>query len=425
MPPAAGAVLRDETGPLPHGRGSDKAFHTRSKVDAVVALPLYYNWRNLLVRKVSTALTFFVVAVVVCVLSVLLSFAAGIRASLAASGSPDNLIVLANGATSESTSIILRDEVTRLMQTPGVARDSSGTLLLSQELSAQTQVPRKGPDGIVANVPVRGVDEVAFSVHSAVRIVEGRRFQSGSLEVIVGKAALARYTGLQVGDEITLGRSGNRQFAIVGIFEAGGGALESEIWAPRTILADVYKRRLISNVLMRMDKGASVDDAIQFIKGPSVGLQVKTEPEYYEELSSKTREIVVLTTVLVGIMAAGAVFAVANTMYAAVDGRRREIAMLRTLGFNRRSIVAAFLVESLLICTAGCLVGLGASMLLDGRQQDYLSDTTWTVLAYELRVTPGIFAMALGLGTFVGVAGALAPAVRAARSSIIEALRKA
>jgi putative ABC transport system permease protein len=390
-----------------------------------VALPLSYNWRNLFVRKLSTALTFVVVAAIVLVLAILLSFAAGIRASLAASGSPQNVIVIKPGATSESTSVILPEEAARIVQAPGIARDASGQLLLSHELCVQTTISRRGPKGTPANVAVRGVDDAAFVVHDNVRIVEGRRFRSGAMEAVVGKAAQQRYASLRIGDEIPLGRLGNRQYKVVGVFECGGGALESEIWAPRTAVSDSYHRQFSSSAVIRLNDLREAAAAIDYINGPAVNLEAKRETDYYKDLSSKTREIVVLTTILVGIMAIGAVFAVANTMYAAVDGRRREIAMLRTIGFSQGSIVAAFVIESLLICLMACLFGLGLSFLVNGSRQDFLSDATWTVLAFELRVTPGTLLAALGLACFVGIAGALAPAVRASRTNVIEALRKA
>jgi putative ABC transport system permease protein len=388
-------------------------------------LPLYYNWRNLLRRKLSTVLTFVVVAVLVLVLSVLSSFAAGIRASLAASGSSRNLMVLKPGATAESTSLMLQEEVTRLNQVPGIARDAQGRPHLSPELCVQTSLPRLGEEGAVANVAVRGVDDDAFAVHQDLRLIEGRRFEQGQLEIIVGKAARDRYANLQMNGEVALGRLSNRTFKVVGVFEAAGGALESEIWAPRSILSDAYGRRFISSVVMQLADAATAAEAIAYINGPAVGLDAKLETAYYKELSSKTREIVLLTTVLVGIMAIGAAFAVANTMFAAVDGRRREIAMLRTIGFSRSSIVAAFLMESMLICTTACLAGLTMSLAINGARQDFLSDTTWTVLAYELTMTPRNVAAALATALAVGMAGALAPAVKASRTRIIEALRKA
>jgi putative ABC transport system permease protein len=388
-------------------------------------LPLKYNWRNLFVRKLSTALTFTVVAVVVFVLAVLLSFAAGIQASLVASGNPDNLVALKPGATAESTSIIQPAESSRLAQTPGLAQDEKGNLLISHELCVQTSIRRRGPNGTMANVAVRGVNDVAFQIHREVRLIEGRRFEPGSLELIVGKATRERYANLQVGGEVAIGRLANRFCRVVGVFEAGGGALESEIWAPLTLLADSYGRRFTSSALLRLSDPSRAAQAISYINGPAVNLEAKRETDYYKNLAQKTQEIVVLTTLLVGVMGIGAVFAVANTMYAAVDGRRREIAMLRTIGFSRRAIMLAFVIESLLICVTACACGLGASLLINGVRQDYLSDATWTVLAYELRITPSILLSALGLSVFVGVVGALAPAIRAARTGAIEALRKA
>jgi putative ABC transport system permease protein len=388
-------------------------------------LPLYYNWRNLLRRRLSTVLTFTVVAVLVLVLSVLLSFAAGIRASLAATGSSRNIMVLKPGATAESTSLLMQEEAARLIQTPGVGRDAGGQMLVSPELCVQTSLARQGAEGAPANVAVRGVDDVAFHVHTELRLIEGRKLEQGQLEVVVGKAARDRYVNLQPGGELPLGRLGNRTFKVVGVFEAGGGALESEIWAPRTILEDAYNRRFISSVVIRLAEEADAAEAIAYINGPGVELEAKRETAYYEELSGKTREIVLLTTVLVGIMSVGAAFAVANTMFAAVDGRRREIAMLRTIGFSKSAIVMAFLIESTLICTAACLAGLTMSLAINGARQDFLSDTTWTVLAYDLTMTPQIFATALGMAIVVGVAGALAPAVKASRTRVIEALRKA
>jgi ABC-type lipoprotein release transport system permease subunit len=390
-----------------------------------MALPLSYNWRNLFVRKLSTALTFIVVAVVVFVLCVLLSFAMGIRASLAASGSADNLIVLKPGATSESTSIILPEEVNRLPQTPGVAHDGQGRPLISQELCVQTSIPRRGPQGTMANVAVRGVEDMAFVLHKEVRLVEGRRFEPGALEVIVGQSARDRYANLELGGKVAIGRLANRECTVVGVFSSGGSALESEIWMSRPMLTDLFGRHFTSSALLRLEDPSQAQATISYINGPAVNLEAKPELDYYHELSKTTREIVVLTTILVGIMAIGAMFAVANTMYAAVDSRRREIAMLRTIGFSRGSIVTAFLIESLLVCVAACAFGLAASLLVNGSKQDFISEATWTVLAYELKITRETVITALLMAGVVAVAGALAPAIRAARTQVIEALRKA
>jgi len=390
-----------------------------------MALPLYYNWRNLLRRRLSVALTFFLVSVVVFVLAALLSFAAGIRESLSATGSSRNVMILKPGSTAESTSILLPAEAARIMQAPNIARGSTGQLLISPELCLQTNIPRRGPVGTPASVAIRGVDDIAYEMHSELKIIEGRHPRPGMMEIIVGKSARQRYANLEPGGQLEMGRLANRIFTVVGVFEAGGGAMESEIWAPRTMLEDVFNRRFLSSVVVRLEDPAAAQATIDYLNGPAVELDAQLETKYYDELSTKTREIVFLTTVLIGIMAIGAVFAVANTMYAAVDGRKREIAMLRTIGFARGSIMLSFVIESLLISTSACAAGLGASLFINGSRKDFLSDTTWTVLAYELRITPAILLSAFGLATLVGVGGALAPALKASRMRVIEALRKA
>lgn len=390
-----------------------------------MTLPLYYNWQNILRRKVSASLTFIVVAVLVLVLAVLLSFVAGIRASLAATGSSRNIIVLKPGATSESTSLLTQADTNKLIQTRGVAISKDLGALISHELCVQTTLPRNSSGDGLANVAVRGVTPQAYAVHSELRVIEGRNIEQGQYELIVGKAAQDRYAKLNIGDEIALGRTGNRVFKVVGVFEAARGALESELWAPLTVLQNAYIRPFVSSSVLKMDDSADLDAAVAYIKGPAVELDAKTETDYYFELSSKTREIVLLTTVLVGIMAIGASFAVANTMFAAVDGRRREIAMLRTMGFTKPAIITAFLMESMLICGLACAAGLLASLTINGSRQDFLSDTTWTVLAYELKITPQIVLFALVMALVVGFVGALAPALKAARTQILDALRKA
>ena len=390
-----------------------------------MVLPLYYNWRNLRRRRLSVTLTFFLVGVVVFVLAALLSFAAGIRASLAATGSSRNVMILKPGSTAESTSILLPAEAARIIQAPNIARGSTGQLLISLELCVQTNIPRRGPVGTPASVAIRGVDDIAFEMRPELKIIEGRHPQQGTMEMIVGKAARERYANLEPGGRLEMGRLANRVFTVVGVFDAGGGAMESEIWAPRTMLEDAFNRRFLSSVVVRLADPAAARATIDYLNGPAVELDAQLETKYYDELSTKTREIVFLTTVLVGIMAIGAIFAVANTMYAAVDGRKREIAMLRTIGFARGAIMLSFVIESLLISTAACAAGLGASLFINGSRQDFLSDTTWTVLAYELRITPGILVSAFGLATLVGVGGALAPAWKASRTRVIEALRKA
>jgi ABC-type lipoprotein release transport system permease subunit len=392
-----------------------------------MTLPLSYNFHNLLVRKTSSVLTLAVVALVVAVLAVLMSFASGMYESLASTGSDRNIVVLKPGATAESTSLLTSAEYAKLMQTPGLAFAPGGAKLISNELSVQTSLPRLTGDRNPANIAVRGVDDAAFLVHEGIRLVEGRRPQPGAYEVIVGAAATRRYANLRIGDRITLGRAANRDFEVVGVFEAGGTSIESEIWAPRTSLSDAYQRYLISSTVMRLEDPALAAKALDYITGPTVQLNAKTQRAYYADLARKTLDIVILASTLVAFMGLGAAFAVANTMYSSVDRRRREIAVLRTLGFSRRAIVIAFLIESVLLCLVACAIGLAMSVVvrLVWPEADFLSDTTWTVLAYEPRLTPNILVAGVLVACGVGVAGAAFPALRASRIQVIEALRKA
>lgn len=387
-------------------------------------LPLIYNWRNILVRKLSTGLTFLVVAVVVGTLAILLAYVDGIKATLKVSGWPQNVLVLKPGATAESTSIIRLFEAARVVQTPGVALNAAGIQLISNELCAQTNITRQGTAGKPANVAVRGVDDVAFDVHPEIRMVEGRRFEQGSLECVVGRRAAERFAGLEIGGEVFMGRSGNRGFKVVGHYEAGGGALESEILAPRTMVTDVFGRNLVSSIFVRLEDASLVPGAVRYIESAAVQLDARPEQEYYAELSARTVGIFQLISGLVIIMAIGACFGVANTMYSAVDSRRREIAMLRTIGFSRAAVVLSFVTESLMICVAACIAGLACSMMVNGRREDALSDTTWTVLAYELRVTPTVALTTVAAGLLVAILGSVAPALRASRIQVIAALRK-
>lgn len=390
-----------------------------------MALPLIYNLRNLAVRKLSSALTLTVVAVVVLVLAVLLAYVAGIKATLRAAGWPQNVLLLRPGATAESTSIIPTDDAARVVQAPGIALGRSGEPLISNEVCVQAMFERVGETGHPANVAVRGVDDVSFQVHPEIQIREGRAFRQGAMECIVGKTARDHFAGLGVGRDVVMGRSENRTFQVVGVFESGGSSLESEVLAPRTMVMDAFNRHFISSIVVRLTDAGRVPEAVQYIRGPAVDLDARPETKYYADLAAKTVEIIQLTNILVAIMAIGAAFAVANTMYAAVDGRRREIAMLETIGFSKRAIITAFLTEAVLLCLMGAAIGLGIAFLFNGYREDFLSDMTWTVHAFEMRFTPSVVAISLSVAVAVGLLGALAPALKASRIRLIDALRKA
>lgn len=391
-----------------------------------MALPLSYNWRNLFVRKTSTLLTFGVVALIVLTLTWALAFGHGLESSMEAGGSDQKIVVIKPGATGESSSLITKEEFDRLTQVGGVAVNERGEVLRSGELITQIALARRESNGDQnAPVAVRGVEPIAFEVHSAVRLTAGRAYSPGTAELIVGRAIQARVRGLELNDEVSLGYLGNRRFRVVGVFEAGGGPLESEVWGPLAQLRDAFGRTMYSSVSLRAASPSDAQRVIDQIKAPPHQLNAKTERLYYRDIAEKSTQIVGLTLLLVLCMALGACFAVANTTFAAVDGRTREIAMLRTIGYSRRAIVCAFLIESVIVCGSACLLASIVALFFQGQEHDYMPEATWSTITYQIQVTPAILAKALAAALAVAVVGAVVPAVRAARLDIIAALRQA
>lgn len=393
-----------------------------------MALPLVYNWRNLFVRKSSTLLTFGVVALIVFVLTWALAFGEGIRASLETGGADNVLILIKQAATGESTSYISLEDFRQLSQLPHVSRTSKGEPACSGEIATQTSLPRRNNPSQLSLVAVRGVDDaVAFDVHPNVRVIEGRIFNPGAEEIIVGKSIIDRVEGVQIGGTLVMGYEGGRAFTVVGIFEAGGGPLESEIWCSLSPIRDVFNREsMVSSVALRLDSAESAPGVIELVKNPPYVLKARTERQYYQELADRSTQILGLTLILVAFMAFGACFAVANTIYAAIDGRTREIAMLRTIGYTPGSVIASFVIEAVLICTVACVVGaaLACFALSFTSRQEFLSDATWSTFAYEMKVTPKVLISAMVAALLVGFIGAIVPAYRASRMSILAALRR-
>lgn len=387
-----------------------------------------YHWRQLLARKTSSAMTVLVITAVVGVLSWLIGFSTALEDSLDMAASNRKLIVIKRGATSEANSSLMADEYNRLSQLGGVATDAeSGERLIAPQMLVQVLLPRKRDNGLTsANVAVRGVTHVAFKIHTNVN-PHGAVFSKGEREVIVGEACAAQFTGLDVGDTIHLGYGGDRAYKIVGHFSAGGGPMESEIWGYLPSLMNSYNRAMYSsaNVLLAPDTDAS--KAIADIDGPAIALAAQTERDYWQAQSKNVRRYLTLAHVLAGVMCLAAVFAVANTMYASVAGRVHEIAMLRTIGYTGRRILLGIIVESVLLSLVGGLLGCAACMAwlkLVGHTKDMFTATTFTTLAFDIRLTAGNVVLSLVAVCVVGVGGALWPAIRAARLGIIDGLRE-
>lgn len=393
-----------------------------------MALPIGYHYRNLWVRKTTTVLTLLVLSAVVGVLTWMLGFAGALSASMSMASDDHKIIVIRRGSTAESNSAMPIDEYNQLAQVANLEVSSkSGEPLISPEIMIQVSLPRVRDGGLTrANVAVRGVTEKAFEVHRNVKPL-GATFSTGSPEVIVGLAAAKQFGGLKIGDSIRLGFAGDRDYKIVGFFSADSGPMESEIWGYLPALMNAYGRNLYSSASLRLRSDVDPKLATDQIAGPPIEMDGKTETEYWEAQSKNIRIYLYICYALVGVMCLAAVVSIANTMYATVAGRTREIAMLRTIGYSGGSILGGFVLEAVMLSIVGgafgCLACFGWLQLV-GNTKDMFGANTFTTLAFEISLTPKIVLLAMVAVTVVGALGALLPAMRAARVQVVSALRE-
>jgi putative ABC transport system permease protein len=389
-----------------------------------VALPLAYNVRNVRIRWQVTLLAVFGVALVVAVFAVLMSMSEGFAAALRSTGRPDNAMIVQRGSGSELTSAVPLADRNMIVVDERVARDASGQPLASWEWVVVIGLP-KATDGMPANVTLRAVTPRAFEVRGGITVVEGRSFTPGLDEVIVGKKLTTRIRGLEVGAEVPYQQ---KRFRIVGIFESTGGAFESEIWGDFDTLGAIFQRGAGSNSLVvRMKDPATIPELDRWIRAqPQMQLQALSEKKYYEEQAGPlARTLRGLATFVAVVMGIGAVFGAINTMYAIVSARTREIGTLRALGFSRRSILASFLIESVILAVIGGAVGCLLAFPMNGFSTGTGQTQSFSEIAFAFRITPGIVATGMAFAVVMGVLGGLLPALRAARMPITSALREA
>ena len=382
-----------------------------------------YNLQTVWQRRGTSAVAVFGIAGVAGVLVAVLSMAAGFRAVVTGQARDDVAVVLRSGSGGETASILSQQDVQVLAEMPGVARGSEG-FLVSPELFVIIDRKMIGA-GTDANVPLRGVENTAFEVRGGIEIVEGRRFESGRNEVIVGVGAVATFEGLAVGDTMDVGRA---SWEVVGHFTAAGGLWESEIWTDTRMLQQMYRRgNSFNSALVRLTDPAEFDAFRQAIEeDPRVNLAAETQTVYLAEQAAPLEVFIsVVGWVVVVLMSVGAVFAALNTMFAAVSSRAREIATLRALGFARLPVMVSVMTESLAFAVAGAVLGGTASWLLfDGFQAATINWASFSQVAFAFRVTPNLLIQASLLALLIGGIGGLLPAVGAARRSVVGALRE-
>jgi putative ABC transport system permease protein len=387
-----------------------------------MAIPVIYNMRSVKARWTSAVVAVLGIAGTVGVFVAMLSLARGFKATLVHSGSAGNAMVRRAGSTSEMDSVIQLEQEKILEDAPGVARSGDGPLV-SPEVVVIAPFPMKST-GTDANVQIRGVTPKAPLVHENVKIISGRFFQPGLNELVVGKNAMHSYSGLELGNTV---RFGGGQWKIVGVFDAGGTAVDSEVWCDLSILNQVYHRP--TNIFSSLAVHLTSPDALGIFKDaltadPRLTLLVEREVEYYDKQSRVlTTLITVLGSIVAAVMGIGAVFGALNTMYSAVAERSREIATIRALGFGAGAVVLSFVVEALLISFVGGALGCVAVLPLNGLTTGAMNWQTFSHLAFAFRVTPVLLAGGIVFALAMGLVGGLPPAIRAARRPVAAALR--
>lgn len=383
----------------------------------------WLNLRTLDKRRGASIAAAFGIACVVGVVVAVLSIGEGFRQTMATTGDPASVIVLRGGSDSEMTSGVGRDSARIIAEAPGVQRGSAGPLA-SAELFVIVDVPKRSTH-TDANVPLRGVQPAAFEVRKSFRIVEGRNFEPGRNEIIVGQGAAHEFAGLDVGNQL---RWGENNWTVVGVFTDGGSLTESEIWCDVRVLQPAYRRGdSFQSVHARLESPAAFDrfkDALT--ADPQLDISVYREADYYAAQSEGlTTMILYLGIPIFALMGIGAVFGALNTMYSAVATRNREIATLRALGFGSVPVVLSILAESLLLAALGGAVGAAiAWVAFDGFRAATMNWQSFSQVAFAFAVTPKLLGWALALTLLIGLVGGLFPAIRAARLPVATALRE-
>lgn len=388
-----------------------------------MAIPIIYNFRSVKARWTSTIVAVLGIAGTVGVFVAMLSLARGFKATLVASGSEDNALIVRAGATAEMTSGVPLDSVKIIQDAPGIARGSGGPLVTPEAvLMAPIPLISTGTD---ANVELRGVSPNVLEIRKQIKIVQGRMFRPGLAEVIVGKNANTTYSGLTLGNTIGLGTI---RWQVVGIFDAGGSAFDSEVWGDSHLLTTAYNRpdTYFQSVTVHLNSPDSLKELKDSITtDPRLNVDVIREIDYYARQSTNMTTLITrLGGFVAMVMAIGAIFGALNTMYSAVADRGREIATMRALGFGGPSVVFSFLLEALLISFIGGLVGCLAVLRLNGYTTSTINFQTFSNLAFAFKITPDLLGMGIVFALIMGVLGGVFPAVRAARLPVATALRE-
>ena len=389
-------------------------------------IPLLYNVKSVFVRWRSTSATILGVALVVTVFILLNAMAAGLEKSSANTGDPRNVMIVRKGSTAESSSVIMRDQFKVIQYLPEIARDTQGNPIISADIVVIINLPRRDGAG-EANVTMRGVTPMGKELRPQVKLVNGRWFTPGKREVVVSMKMAKRFAETDIGQKF---RTGGKDLTVVGWFDGGDSAFDSEIWMDADEARSVFDRENYCSLLARL---ANTNDIASFTNRVEsekrMALRADFETKYYAEQTSTATPIKFLGSFLAVAMSIGAVFAAMNTMYAAVGARTREIGTLRVLGFRRRVILASFNLEGAILAGVGGAIGCALALLAQwfcvasGVHFGTLSFNTFSEVIFQFRITPFLIVEGMIFAVMVGIIGSFFPAIRAARLPVIAALK--
>lgn len=383
-------------------------------------IPLSYSIRNLAVRRTTTLMTALGIAATVAVLLAVMALAEGLRSAFAATGHPLHVLVTRKGSDSELSSNFERRVFQDLLYKPGIAKGSNGQPLASLEMVTVINLPATdNPDG--ANVTLRGVSSAGIEMRE-LALPQGRWFESGKREAVVGKSILARFPSAQVGNTLRFGKG---EWQIVGVMDGGRSAVNSEVFVDLNQAASDFDRSsVLSSALLRANDELARNALINDLETDQrLNVAARTERAYYASQMVASAPIQFLGTFVAIIMAIGSSFACMNTMYAAVARRSKEIGTLRVLGFSQWSILTAFFLESLALAVIGGLLGIVLVLPLSNVSTAIGSFVSFSEVSFNLSVTPSVMITGLIFALVMGVLGGLLPARMAARKEILNALR--
>jgi putative ABC transport system permease protein len=382
-------------------------------------IPLFYNRRSLWGRKVTTIASVIGIALVVFVWTAVKMLSHGIETTLTATGTEDNAIVLRRGAQAELESLLTRETKDVLKVSPEIASDAEGPLY-SPEVVVLIVAPRRDGNG-GSNVTVRGVGPRAIAVHSQVHLAEGRMFEHGKSEVIVGRKLAARFVGTALGETVKLGK---QPFKVVGVIESGGSAFESEIWGDVEEILPAFQRPLFSSVTARIKPGQYQAYKSRAEADIRLKVDVKAERQYYKDQSKGLSLFVnYLGSFVAIVFSFGAIIGAMITMYAQVSSRVREIGTLRAIGFQRGAVLLGFVIESLMLALTGGVIGVLLALPWTMARFSTMNFTSFSEIVFRFDLTPDIILSAFIFAGFIGVIGGFFPAVRAARMKVVDVIR--